>query len=1228
MGVRRCLKKGSLIHLKRGLVPIERVQIGDEVLTQDGYNKIIDWFDQGERETVRINTQDGYFECTENHRMPVLKGFNKIEWVTADKLQQNDILMTSRIPIEGVKTQLPQDYDFTTNKFAGHTATKDITIPDLDVEMAWFIGIFLADGNTDERSINVYLGIDELDIANKVLKQISRFGQDLSVNIKQYTRDKMYTVVCHSVCLSAYFHQHIKQSHTDVEIPQWILEGTIDVRKAFIAGVLDGDGTASKNIVATSIYEKFITGLQRVLYSCGIESRLFLQTEIPEYRKDYNRKPIHRLRLITKHAVDKISKVPQLCKKLTTITNTQWANSFPMSFCDTDMMSKYHLDKKNQSISIDKYEQLIGKMNYCPVKVNSVVSSNKERTYDITVENQHNFYCNGYNSHNTAEMFIFEPDDYEVLFAKYGINGFYTKEEYQHHIQLGQDLDKFGIKPVWFDQLSRMFESGGRAVRKNLDHRHISNNSIMFEKKPDIDYLKLLAQIIRYEGEPGLINMEEMKRRRPNAELVNPCVSADTLIATDQGPQRVIDLLGKPFTAIINNQKVNSTPDGFFKTGNKELYLLKTKGGHNMRLTKDHKVLVQRNGIREFVPASDLCKTDMVILNKMDVSNQWGDTVEIDKAKGWLLGMLLGDGCFCDSKIGPIAMIDTWGPQGKELIDLAIKYIGMLDTNDQYISRRTGHYIEKDDKYRVQSHKLAKIAFQYGINRDKSISNNNLLLTASSCLQKSFIAGLFDSDGTVIGNTKKGVSVRLCSVTLQYLDLAQKMLTNIGINSRIYTNRKLRREEPMPDGHGGQKLYQCKAGHELCVSRNNLKIFSQHIDLKESSKHIKLDTLMNSYTRQLYKDKFMDVFESLTFDSIEDVYDCTIEEKHCFSANGILVHNCGEVILDSYQNCNLTTVNLTQFVETIVDGKPQLKIHELLNAQKLSVRAAMRMTLVTLELPQWDIKQKRDRLIGTSLTGIKDTMDLLNYTKEDEISLIKSLGDVARREAMRYAKEIRIPAPLLVTTIKPEGSLSQLAGGVSQGLHLSHSPYFIRRVRVNSNDPMVEVIKKAKWRMNPEVGTPGSSYQEKMDNARIYVVDFPVYSHAKKTKYQSNIEEQFETYFTYQKFYADHNCSNTISVKPDEWEKIPQIIYDHWDQYLGITFIPLDGGNYELAPYEECSAQDYQLLKDSMSTFDMGLLKYYDQKLYNKDLSTEESVSIPIDETHKSECVGGICPLR
>jgi hypothetical protein len=41
---------------------------------------------------------------------------------------------------------------------------------------------------------------------------------------------------------------------------------------------------------------------------------------------------------------------------------------------------------------------------------------------------------------------------------------------------------------------------------------------------------------------------------------------------------------------------------------------------------------------------------------------------------------------------------------------------------------------------------------------------------------------------------------------------------------------------------------------------------------------------------------------------------------------------------------------------------------------------------------------------------------------------------------------------------------------------------------------LVTVAKELGWSIHPEVGTPGDTLEEQMDNARTYVIDFPVKS--------------------------------------------------------------------------------------------------------------------------------------
>lgn len=91
-----------------------------------------------------------------------------------------------------------------------------------------------------------------------------------------------------------------------------------------------------------------------------------------------------------------------------------------------------------------------------------------------------------------------------------------------------------------------------------------------------------------------------------------------------------------------------------------------------------------------------------------------------------------------------------------------------------------------------------------------------------------------------------------------------------------------------------------------------------------------------------------------------------------------------------------------------------------------------------------------------------------------------------------------------MTTVKPEGTLSQLPT-VSSGVHYSHSPFFIRRVRISSSDPLLKVCEELGYPVHPEVGQGPA-------NPATKVVEFPVKSPMGKTKYDISAIERLENY--------------------------------------------------------------------------------------------------------------------
>jgi ribonucleoside-triphosphate reductase (thioredoxin) len=330
------------------------------------------------------------------------------------------------------------------------------------------------------------------------------------------------------------------------------------------------------------------------------------------------------------------------------------------------------------------------------------------------------------------------------------------------------------------------------------------------------------------------------------------------------------------------------------------------------------------------------------------------------------------------------------------------------------------------------------------------------------------------------------------------------------------------------------------------------------------------------------------------------------------NASGI--NPCAEILLASYGVCNLTTINVKGFLFVNTLGEWELDEVGLLRAQKRSARAGLRMTLATMELEHWDKVQQRDRLVGCSLTGWEDAMDIIDADYSEKKRILNRLRKAAQEAVDQYAFELRVNAPLLVTTVKPEGTLSVVAGGVSPGLHKSHSEYYIRRIRVNADDALAKAMVAMGFTAMPENGTPGKTLEEKLANARTLVFSFPVKSGAKVTKFDVTAEEQLDNYFMFQEEYTDHNSSNTITIRDHEWDNVRDKIWERWDDFIGVSFLSLDGGTYQQAPYEAIDEGVYRRMKLELPTFDEAILQRFD---------TGDEFDAGNDG-----CESGVCPIK
>ena len=279
----------------------------------------------------------------------------------------------------------------------------------------------------------------------------------------------------------------------------------------------------------------------------------------------------------------------------------------------------------------------------------------------------------------------------------------------------------------------------------------------------------------------------------------------------------------------------------------------------------------------------------------------------------------------------------------------------------------------------------------------------------------------------------------------------------------------------------------------------------------------------------------------------------------------------------------------------------------LLEAQKLNARAGLRMTFRELEMHQWNAVQQRDRLLGCSLTGWQDMVNATGMDRDAQAELLKKLRSAAHEAAGQMTASLGVNAPLLVTTVKPEGTLSLLPT-VSSGIHYSHAPYYIRRIRISATDPLCRVCEELGYPVFPEVG-------QDVENCRTKVVEFPVEAPAGRVKADAGAIEQLENYRMFMEHYVDHNCSITVHVREHEWDAVEEWVWQHWDEVVALSFLSYDESFYELLPYEAINREEYLARKEKMLSFNPALISKYEREETELDIGG-------------SDCTSGVCPVR
>lgn len=264
------------------------------------------------------------------------------------------------------------------------------------------------------------------------------------------------------------------------------------------------------------------------------------------------------------------------------------------------------------------------------------------------------------------------------------------------------------------------------------------------------------------------------------------------------------------------------------------------------------------------------------------------------------------------------------------------------------------------------------------------------------------------------------------------------------------------------------------------------------------------------------------------------------------------------------QFCNLTEVIVREY-----DTKEDL--HKKIQMATIIGTIQSQWTKFPYLRKQWTKNTSEERLLGVSMTGIKDHPLLSHKDRSEEgtaklIALLEDLRHTAVETNKKWAEKLGIPQSTAITCVKPSGTVSEL-NNTASGLHERFAPYYIRTVRGDKKDPLTQFMM--------DQGIPVENCISKPDTTAVF--SFPKKSPegALCAKDVSAIE-QLETWLLYQRHFCEHKPSITVYVKDCEWLEVGAFVYKHLDEMSGVAFLPSIDHVYQQAPVQECSQKEYE----------------------------------------------------
>ena len=283
---------------------------------------------------------------------------------------------------------------------------------------------------------------------------------------------------------------------------------------------------------------------------------------------------------------------------------------------------------------------------------------------------------------------------------------------------------------------------------------------------------------------------------------------------------------------------------------------------------------------------------------------------------------------------------------------------------------------------------------------------------------------------------------------------------------------------------------------------------------------------------------------------------------------GTLCNPCGEIVLENFELCNLAEVFPPRCTNS----------DRFYQALRFATFYASTVSILPTHRPETNAVIAKNRRIGVSISGIAQWANNeclvdsewgdMNYTKMT--SFLREGYKLVKEENANLAEQAGVPVSVRVTTIKPSGSISLLAG-CTPGVHYPVSRYAIRRMRIGKDSPLVDTLIKAK------IPHEDDTYS---DNTLVF--SFAIDHGNVRSVEEVSPWEQFSIVAMLQRCWSDNMVSATIYFdKEKDAADVEKMLAMYIPVLKSVSMLPHSGHGYAQAPYEPITEAQYEELKDS-----------------------------------------------